>query len=177
MAVPIPTPLFRFLHIDNLAVVLQRGALHAPNYTPNDGLAYKTVHNAEIQQHRSRSGISCGPGGVIHDYVSFYFGYLSPMLLQLHTGRVAGYDEGQNPLVYVVSTAQAICDSGVPFVFSDGHGIAAFSNWFDDLEHLGNVDWGMVYQQYWADNINDMDSALPETSGVSRTSFVRLVAD
>ena len=79
------------------------------------------------------------------------------MLLQLHTGRVAGYDEGQGPLIYLVSTAQAIRDKGVPFVFSDGHGIAAFSNWFDDLGQLGNVDWDMVYQQYWADNINDMD--------------------
>ena len=33
-----------------------------------------------------------------------YFGYLAPMLLQLKTGRVAGYQEGQSPLLYLVST-------------------------------------------------------------------------
>jgi hypothetical protein len=113
------------MHIDNLPVVLQRGGLHAPNSTPNDELTYKIVHSVDIQRHRSRRRINCGPRGVIHDYVSFYFGFLSPMLLQLHTGRVAGYDEGQGPLIYIVSTAQAIRDNGVPFVFSDGHGIAA----------------------------------------------------
>jgi hypothetical protein len=145
------------MHIDNLPVVLQRGGLYAPNSTPADGLIDKTIHNVDIQQHRSRRQVTCGPGGVIHDFVSFYFGYLSPMMFQLHTGRVAGYDEGQEPLIYLVSTAQAIRDNGARFVFSDGHGIAAYSTWFDDLAQLGNVDWNMVYQRYWADNINDMD--------------------
>ena len=87
--VPAPTPIYRFLHVDNLAVVLQRGALHAPNHCPKDGLAYKTIHNLDIQNQRRVTKIPCGPRGVIHDYVAFYFGPLSPMLLQLHTGRVA----------------------------------------------------------------------------------------
>ncbi|MCK4390123.1 MAG: DUF4433 domain-containing protein [Desulfobacterales bacterium] len=68
--------------------------------------------------------IPCGPGGVIHDYVSFYFGYLCPMLLQLHTGRVEGYADGQDPIIYLVSTVQTVLESGSGFVFSDGHGIA-----------------------------------------------------
>jgi Tfp pilus assembly protein PilO len=42
-------------------------------------------------------------------------------------------------------------------LFSDGHGIAVFSNWFCDLAQLDNVDWNMVYQRYWADNLDDMD--------------------
>jgi len=145
------------MHIDNLNVVLQRGGLHAPHFTPNDGLAYTTIHDTEIQEKRKQKPIPCGPHGVIHDYVPFYFGYLSPMLLKLNSGRVSGYTEGQEPLVYVVSTAQAVAGSGQGFVFSDGHGIAAFTNWFDDLAQLGSVDWGMVYQKYWKDEINDMD--------------------
>jgi hypothetical protein len=157
MPVPDPTPIFRFVHFDNLEVVLRRGGLHAPNHTPNDGLAFKTIHNIEIQEKRKQKPIPCGPGGVIHDYVPFYFGYLSPMMLQLNTGRVAGYTEGQEPLIYLVSTAQAVCDSGTGFAFSDGHGIAGFTDWYDDLGQLGEVEWNMVYQRYWADNINDMD--------------------
>jgi len=157
MPVPNPTPVYRFMHIDNLDVVLRRGGLHASNSTPNDGLVYKTIHNVDIQEQRSQRRIPCGPGGVIHDYVPFYFGYLSPMMLQLNTGRVAGYDEGQEPLVYLVTTAQAVRAAGVPFVFSDGHGIATFTKWFDDLDRLGEVDWSMVYQRYWADTIDDMD--------------------
>jgi hypothetical protein len=42
-------------------------------------------------------------------------------------------------------------------VFSNGHGIAAYTEWFDDVAQLGEVDWDMVYQRYWSDNMNDMD--------------------
>jgi hypothetical protein len=131
--------------------------LHAPNHTPNDGENFRTIHNTEIQEKRQQKRISCGPRGVIHDYVPFYFGYLSPMLLQLNTGRVAGYTENQEPLIYLVSTAQEVDDSGAGFVFSDGHGIAAVTDWYDDLDQLDEVDWSMVYQRYWRDEIGDMD--------------------
>ena len=157
MNVPTPTPIFRFLHVDNLQTCLQRGALHAPNHTPNDGLPYKSIHNVDIQQQRKVTRIPCGPGGVIHDYVSFYFGPRSPMLFQLHTGRVAGYAEGQAPLIYLVSTAQGVRDSDTGFVFSDGHGIATFTNWFDNLADLDKVDWDAVYATIWRDTVDDMD--------------------
>ena len=42
-------------------------------------------------------------------------------------------------------------------MFSDGHGIAAVTDWYDDLDRLDQVDWGMVYQRYWRDEIGDMD--------------------
>jgi hypothetical protein len=157
MAVPTPTPILRFVHIDNLAVVMQRGGLHAPNCTPTDELTYKTIHNLDIQQKRADKPISCGPCGVMHDYVPFYFGYLSPMMLNLKTGRVAGYTDGQEPLIYLGTTAQAIANSGNKFVFSDGHGLAAYSSWFDDLSQLDKVDWTIVNERYWTDNENDMD--------------------
>jgi len=157
MVVPTPTPILRFLHIDNLSVVMRRGGLHAPNYTPKDDLTYKTIHNLEVQEKRANKQVSCGPRGVIHDYVSFYFGPLSPMMLNLKTGRVPGYEEGQDPLIYLGTTAQAIADSGRGCVFSDGHGIAAYTSWFDNLSQLDKVDWGMVSERYWTDNANDMD--------------------
>ena len=128
MDVPVSTKILRFLHIDNLSVVMQRGGLHAPNFTPQDGLTYKTIHNIDVQLKRADKLIPCGPGGVIHDYVPFYFGPLSPMMLNLKTGRVAGYTEGQEPLVYLGTMAQSIAESESGFVFSDGHGLAAYTS-------------------------------------------------
>lgn len=154
---PIPTKIYRFLHLDNLEVYLKRSALHAPNHTPNDGLIYKTIHNSDIQAHRMNRLIHCEPGGVIHDYVSFYFGRLSPMLLQLSTGQVEGYTEGQEPLIYVVSTAQAVVENHVNFVFSDGHGVVAYTRWYNELKDLDKVDWDVVNQRYWSDNSEDGD--------------------
>jgi len=157
MPVPDPTPIYRFIHVDSLQVLLKRQGLHAPNHTPEDGLPYRTIHNVDIQKERRGTNINCGPDGVIHDYVPFYFGYRSPMLLQLHTGRVEGYTEGQVPIIYVESTAQRLVASRIPFVFSDGHGIAAYTSWYDDLSKLDNVDWDMVYQRFWKDTVDDMD--------------------
>jgi len=157
MSVPNPTPIFRIVHVGCLRTVLQREGLHAANHTPADGLPYRTIHNVEIQGHRHIRNIPCGPGGTLHDYVPFYFGYLSPMLFQLKTGRVAGYNEGQEPLVYLTTTVQAVERAGLGFVFSDGHGIAAFTGWYDQSARLNEVDWSMVYQRYWSDNVNDMD--------------------
>lgn len=92
----------------------------------------------------------------MHDYVPFYFGFLSPMLFQLKTNRVPDYTEGQEPLIYLVSTAQDVA-ANHDFVFSNGHGIAAYTEWFSDLGKLNEVDWNMVYQRYWLDSIQDMD--------------------
>lgn len=122
-----------------------------------NGLTYVTIHNVDIQQQREVTPIPCGPGGVIHDYVSFYFGPRSPMLLQLHTGRVVGYTERQDPVLYLVSTAQAVQESGTAFVFSDGHGIAVFTSWFDNLRDLDEVDWEAAYARIWRDTVDDMD--------------------
>ncbi|MGH2376961.1 MAG: type II toxin-antitoxin system toxin DNA ADP-ribosyl transferase DarT [Candidatus Limnocylindria bacterium] len=154
---PVPTLIYRFVHVSNLPVLLARAALHAPLHAPEDGLVYRTIHNVDIQDQRRRTEIPCGPGGVVHDYVAFYFGPRSPMLLQLHTGRVDGYDETQEPIIYLISTAQAIRDSGAPYVFSDGHGIALFTDWFDDLGELDRVDWTAVSARYWVDTVDEPD--------------------
>jgi hypothetical protein len=42
-------------------------------------------------------------------------------------------------------------------VFSDGHGLAAFTDWYDDLNELSNVDWSLVSARYWADQPDDND--------------------
>ena len=157
MPMPRPIPIYRLLHIDNLAVILECGGMHAPNQPPEGGGDYRAIHNVDIQKIRRQRPIPCRPGGTVHDYVAFYFGPRSPMLFQLHTGWVENYNEGQEPLIYAVSTVETIVQAGLEFVFSDGHGIAAFTQWFDDLNDLDKVDWDMAYADYWADTVDDMD--------------------
>ena len=157
MPTPRPTLVYRLMHIDNLSGVLEQGGMYAPNHPPEGGHQYRAIHNVDIQKVRRQRPIPCGPGGAVHDYVAFYLGPRSPMLLQLHTGQVENYDDGQEPLIYAVSTIEAIVKAGPDFVFSDGHGIAAFTQWYDDLDDLDKVDWDMVYATYWADTVDDMD--------------------
>lgn len=158
MPIPVPTPIYRFIDIRNLYIYLERDRIHCPNLTPDDGLIYTPNHNEEVQNQRHITTIDCGPGGTVHDYVPCYFGYLSPMMLNLKTGRVAGYDRGQEPLIYLVSTCQQMQDDGRDFVFSDGHGLATgLTEWFCDLDDLVSVDWNIVFERYWADTNEDGD--------------------
>ena len=154
---PGPITIYRLVHVESLPTLLTRGAVHAPNWTPVDGLPYRRIHNVGVQVSRHAKPIRCGPGGTCHDYVSFYFGPLSVMLLNLKTGRVAGYNEGQAPLIYLTTTVQRVKDVARGFVFSDGHGLATFTNWYDDLSQLDQVDWDLVGARYWADEPDDND--------------------
>jgi hypothetical protein len=153
----VPTPIFRIVPVVNLPTIIERGGVHAPNRTPNDGRIYRVIHNVSIQEERRVRSIPCGPRGVVHDYVAFYFGPRSPMLLQLHTGQVPGHTEGQDRIIYLVSSAQAVQQNSTLFVFSDGHGIARFTEWFDNLQDLPRVDWQAVYARQWNDTLEDMD--------------------
>jgi hypothetical protein len=158
MAAPTPTPILRLIHLDNLDTCLRRTGLHAANHIPNDGLPWKCIHDPAVQAKRGSVQIPCGPGGVALDYVPFYFGFLSPMHLQLKTGQVPGYNDGQEPLIYLVSNCQKVEASGTRFVFSDGHGLATYTDWFSDLSELGKVDWAVVNKRYWTGNAEkDMD--------------------
>lgn len=44
MSRPNPVWIYRIIHIDCLDTCLQRGGLHSPNLTPDDGLPYKFIH-------------------------------------------------------------------------------------------------------------------------------------
>jgi len=154
---PIPTPAYRLIHVDTLAIVMQRAALHAPNHTPRDGLAYRTIHREDVQEGRLVREVAAGLRGTIHDYVPFYFGPRSVMLYQVSTGWVPGYREGQEPLIHLVASCQAVAAAGLEFAFSDGHGLARFTAWYDDLADLVEVDWEAAYARQWKDTAEDMD--------------------
>jgi hypothetical protein len=79
------------------------------------------------------------------------------MHLNLHTGRVPGYTEGQEPLIYLATTVQVVQQAGCHFVFADGHGLASFTHWYDDPADLDKVDWSVVGERYWADTPEDND--------------------
>ena len=157
MSFPVPTPILRITHLDNLRTLLKRQGLHAPSRIPSDGLPYRSIHHQEIQKKRSKKSIPCGPEGNLIDYVPFYFGYLSPMLLMLHTGKVDGYVEGQKNIIYLIASVQKVLEIGSNFVFSDGHGLQHITKWYASARDLDKIHWPIVNQKQWADHDDDTD--------------------
>lgn len=113
------------------------------------GLVPRSSAHTNIQQIRAQTAVPAGPGGTLHDYVPFYFGERSPMLYANHKRGVQG-SEGQDEIIYLVSTTQAVAEAAeVDWVFTDGHAIMAFTAFFDSLDALSQIDWKAVHAVQW----------------------------
>lgn len=77
--------LYHITHIDNLAAILQQGCLHCHRHLARLRFHPVNIAYQSIQDRRASTFVHCGPGGVLHDYVPFYFAPRSPMLYALHT--------------------------------------------------------------------------------------------
>jgi hypothetical protein len=73
------------------------------------------------------------------------------MLYTINRGNVPGCLEGQKPVLHLVVDAEALAASKLPYVFTDGHAVMAFSNFYDDVKHLDQVDWDVMRSHYWND--------------------------
>lgn len=150
-----PIPLYHFTHVRNLESIVRSGSLRAD---AGVGRALVVeVADADIKHRRRTCRVDAGPGGVVGDYVPFYFAPRSPMLYRISCGGVTGYAEGQDPLVYVLSSVNAIVQRRLAFAFSDGNCSAAFTRFFDDLDDLDQVDWALMNERYWANTAEDGD--------------------
>lgn len=122
---------YHFTHVDNLSALLDEGALLADGILPRSFLT-ADVGDAGVKSARRRRAVPVPPGGVVADYVPFYFAPRSPMLYRIacdHRDRVPGrYREGEDPLVYLVSSVERVAASGAPWLATDGNAAAAVSH-------------------------------------------------
>lgn len=143
-------------HVGNLEAILAAGELQATARLNAAGAAFTNIAYSSIQAQRAAKAVPCGPGGSLHDYVPFYFTLRSPMLYTINRGNVP-CEGGQGGIVHLVSNAQAVAAAGLGYSFTDGHGIMAYSSFYDDLAHLGEIDWDVIAAGQWADTVEDGD--------------------
>lgn len=142
------TQIYRMIHIENLPRLLEWGGDWSQNQATQRGLSKRPIHHTDIMDARQRATIDVPPRGVVADYVPFYFGPRSPMLYAIKNGKVEGCKD-QKEIIYLVSTAEAVADAKLPFVFTDGHAIIGYVNHFNRLEDLPKVPWDAIRAQYW----------------------------
>lgn len=149
-------PIYHITHFKNLLSIIESGGLVAKSRQPNNRINYIDIAHQGIQDRRARICVPCAAGGMLHDYVPFYFAPRSPMLYSIHKGYVPGYQEGQSPILHLVVDAEVIESSGVPYTFTDGHAVMDYSDYFDDFSMLEQViDWELMESRYWSDTDED----------------------
>lgn len=98
------------------------------------------------------------PHGTVGDYVPFYYAPRSPMMFNIHTGRVPGYNQGQGPLVYVWSYLSTVAEHGLRWVASDGNSAHSLSEFTNDWGRLASfVDWPIMHERMWHNTADDGD--------------------
>lgn len=143
--------------IENVEAILQAGSLLSKAVLDQENTDYHSIAHQNIQDRRLTTVVPCGDGGVLHDYVPFYFASRSPMLYAIRNGRIDGFDGSQEDIVYWVSKIKVFIENDVPFVFTDGHGTMAFTEFFDDATHLSQIDWHIMEARNWYDTEEDND--------------------
>src|SRR5262249_43695282 len=123
-------------------------------------IAYDTIkQRRSVRLVKKLLGGPVAAGGVLADYVPFYFSNRSPMLLAIHKGQVPGYQNGQSNIVYLVSSSERVAQSDLVWCFSDGNAVESVTEFFDRLEELSRVDWNAVQTWKWGGRwlLNDPD--------------------
>lgn len=151
------TDIFHITHIRNLPGILRDGGLWCDRVVSERDLAHVNIAHQHIKDRRARKIVPIPPDGVVADYVPFYFAPRSPMLFSISKGNVAGYQGGQSDVLHLVTSAEAILQSGLPFVFTDGHAEMDISHYYQDLRDLNKIDWEVMRSKYWKDTNEDGD--------------------
>lgn len=80
------------------------------------------------------------------------------MLYTINRGNVEDYTQGQAAVIHLVSSVENIEAEDLCFVFTDGHAVMKFTDFFDDLNYLDDaIDWDVMESRYWNDTNEDND--------------------
>lgn len=134
--------IFRIIHRANLPWVLQHG-LHGGN-SPTRSAHWVSIGNQELISKRSRWPVNAAPGGVLNDYVPFYFTPFSPMMYAIKTGWNGVQRHAPQDIVILVSSLRLIAAQGLTWLFTDTHANNSVVKYFNRLQDLDRLDWRIL---------------------------------
>lgn len=137
---------YHFTLVGNLESIIEHGIL-ATKFKNKNKITHEDIANAEIQSRRSSMEVEVGAGGVVHDYVPFYFAKRTPMLLSL----VKSKNIDQPDVIYFAVSINKVLESHV--VFSDASANTAIPpSFYSDPKHLKKLDWEVIDSRKWTYN-------------------------
>lgn len=146
--------IFRLVHIANVPWILDHGALHCQNSSDRDP-NYVNIGNNALIEKRTRLNVPIPPFGPLSDYVPFYFTPFSIMMYNIKTGYGGITRRENKDIVMFVSSMHRLQELAVPFVFTNQHAYAVDTEFYDDLQHLSEIDWPLLQQRDFKTDDND----------------------
>ncbi|KGE51215.1 DUF4433 domain-containing protein [Xanthomonas axonopodis pv. vasculorum] len=134
--------IWRIVHRDNLPWILDNG-LHCGNGSVPSH-RWVNIGNPELIDKRANHPVPLAPGGLLNDYVPFYFTPFSPMLRNINTSWGGIQRRTNEEIVILVSSLHHVAARGWPFLFTDSHAYYQLTNFYADLANLDKIDWPLL---------------------------------
>lgn len=135
------TPIYHITHVDNLPSIVAYDRLWSDAQRIARNISNVNIGHSHIKERRMGRLVPVAARGLLGQYVPFNFCNRSVMLCSIFYGNVAGYADGQPPVVHLVSTIEAAVAWGRPWAFTDRHADLGYARYFEDLAHLSEVNW------------------------------------
>jgi len=148
--------LFRIIHIDNVDYLLRNGMYTRHNEKADPD--YINIGDNDLIANRNDYPVPIDPpNGSLGEYVPFYFGPLSPMLLKIKDGNGGIKKRPQSDIVYVICRLDTVIRQCEEWCFTDGHAKNKMTEFYNDEGNLDEIDWEIVVERYWANTEDDFD--------------------
>lgn len=134
---------YHFTYFENLEQIIKNGLL-STNLKINKGIVHQNIANNEIQHRRSEMSVTCGPGGVVHDYVPFYFTKRSSMLLNV----IKTKNVDQEGIIYFAIPIEVIEGESVVFSSSSANTLTPPS-FHSNPNDLNELNWRVIDSRVW----------------------------
>lgn len=134
--------IYHFTHLDNLPDILNKGFL-CNNHTKFPKRC-RSIAEQGIQARRAEMSVTCGPCGMVHDYVPLYFGSLSPMLLAVVNKK----NVDQMDILYFEFPISLVDRADV--VFTDASANTGIPpEFYSEPSDLGKLNWPAIDSFKW----------------------------
>ena len=134
--------IFRVIHRANLAWVLQHGLHCGTSATRSDH--WVSIGNQELISKRACWPVSLAPGGVLNDYVPFYFTPFSVMMHNITTGWNGVTRHPKQDILILVASLRRVAELRMVFLFTTSHANNALVTYSNDLAGLNLIDWDIL---------------------------------
>jgi len=145
-----PNPaIYHITHVANLVSIVGHGCLFSDSERIARGLQPQNIGYTHIKQRRLRRSVPVAAQGMLGDYVPFNFCNRSVMLYALRAGH-QDYAGTQDEIVHLVSSVQTAVSANRPWAFTDRHAELGYTQYFESLSELSEVDWTVMPLVYWS---------------------------
>jgi hypothetical protein len=148
---PARPKVYHITHVDNLARIVESGALLSDRLIAQSGGPVQIIGMTEIKRRRiEKLDVPCQPGTRVGDYVPFYFCPRSVMLYVIHKANhpELTYRGGQGPIVHLEADLHAVIrwadEDGRRWAFSLSNAGASYAEFCSRVEDLDRLDWAAI---------------------------------